>query len=125
MLTSLELYQRLGVALKHSMACCAIVWITALILSATSAFAGVDQQFERSPAEQTWGERLTETKGYDGFSNSYALVIGISDYPDGYADHRTLLDDIGLLLNEGLRPPNRRTPSMRAIDTQAGIYWRY
>ena len=104
MLASLELYQRLGVAHKHSMACCAIVCITALILSTMSAVAGVDQLFERSPAEQTWGERLTEIKGDDDFSKCYALVIGISDYFDGYADHRTLLDDIGLLLNEGLSP---------------------
>jgi len=118
-LASLELYQRLCVAHKHSMGCCAIVCITALILSTISAVAGVDQLFERSPTEQTWGERLTEIEGDDGFSKCYALVIGISDYFDGYADHRTLLDDTGLLLKEGLRPPNRRT-----IDTQAGIYWR-
>jgi hypothetical protein len=42
-----------------------------------------------------------------------------------YADHRTLLDDIGLLLSQGLRPPNARTPSMRAISTADGVYWQY
>jgi esterase/lipase superfamily enzyme len=42
-----------------------------------------------------------------------------------YADNRTLLDDIGLLLSQGLRPPNARTPSMRAIQTVDGVYWQY
>ena len=63
------------------------------LLSATPVFAqGVDELYEREPADKTWGQRLAETVGFDGFSKSYALTIGISDYEGGYADLPTTND---------------------------------
>ena len=44
---------------------------------------------------------------------------------DGYTNHRPLLDDIGLLLEHGLRPPNRRTRNMLAVSAVGGSYWQY
>ena len=42
-----------------------------------------------------------------------------------YADRRELLNDIGLLLRKGERPPNRRTPIYRQMRLQDLVYWRY
>ena len=48
--------------------------------------AGLDQAFVKPDSAETWGERLAASVAYDGFSKSYALIIGISAYPGGYAD---------------------------------------
>lgn len=43
----------------------------------------------------------------------------------GYAENKTLLNDIALLLQTGERPPDKRIPILQKVDTAAGAFWRY
>ena len=42
-----------------------------------------------------------------------------------YAEKSALLNDIGLLLQTGERPPERRIPILERINTPKGDFWRY
>lgn len=42
-----------------------------------------------------------------------------------YAERNALLNDIGLLLQTGERPPERRVPILRKVSTAHGDFWRY
>jgi esterase/lipase superfamily enzyme len=42
-----------------------------------------------------------------------------------YAEKSALLNDIGLLLRTGERPPDRRIPILQRIVTPKGDFWRY
>lgn len=42
-----------------------------------------------------------------------------------YAEKSALLNDIGLLLQTGERPPDRRIPILQRINTPKGDFWRY
>jgi esterase/lipase superfamily enzyme len=42
-----------------------------------------------------------------------------------YAEKSALLNDIGLLLQTGERPPDRRIPILQRINTPNGDFWRY
>jgi esterase/lipase superfamily enzyme len=42
-----------------------------------------------------------------------------------YAEKGALLNDIGLLLRTGERPPDRRVPILQRITTPKGEFWRY
>ena len=42
-----------------------------------------------------------------------------------YAEKSALLNDIGLLLQTGERPPDRRIPILQRITTPKGDFWRY
>jgi esterase/lipase superfamily enzyme len=42
-----------------------------------------------------------------------------------YAEKGALLNDIGLLLQTGERPPDRRIPILQRVHTQRGDFWRY
>ena len=42
-----------------------------------------------------------------------------------YAERSALLNDIGLLLQTGERPPERRIPILERINTPKGDFWRY
>jgi esterase/lipase superfamily enzyme len=42
-----------------------------------------------------------------------------------YAERSALLNDIGLLLQTGERPPEKRVPILRKVSTQSGAFWRY
>jgi esterase/lipase superfamily enzyme len=42
-----------------------------------------------------------------------------------YAEKDALLNDIGLLLRTGERPPDRRVPILQRITTPKGEFWRY
>ena len=42
-----------------------------------------------------------------------------------YAETGALLDDIGLLLQTGERPPEKRIPILQRITTPKGDFWRY
>ena len=53
---------------------------------------GLDELYQRPASEKTWGELLADASGFGGFSKSYALVIGISDYAGGYNDLPTADD---------------------------------
>jgi esterase/lipase superfamily enzyme len=43
----------------------------------------------------------------------------------GYAENKTLLNDIALLLLTGERPPDKRIPILQKVDTASGSFWRY
>jgi len=43
----------------------------------------------------------------------------------GYAEKTVLLNDIQLLLQTGLRPPEERLPILERISTAKGPFWRY
>ena len=43
----------------------------------------------------------------------------------GYAENPTLLKDIALLLQKGVRPPDKRTPSLQKVSGAGGSFWRY
>ena len=43
----------------------------------------------------------------------------------GYAQNNVLLQDIGKLILDGVRPPDQRFPEMQRVDTDKGEYWRY
>jgi hypothetical protein len=42
-----------------------------------------------------------------------------------YAEKSALLADIGLLLQTGERPPDKRTPILKRILAPNGDFWRY
>jgi esterase/lipase superfamily enzyme len=42
-----------------------------------------------------------------------------------YAERGALLNDIGLLLQTGERPPDRRIPILQRVNTPKGDFWRY
>ena len=42
-----------------------------------------------------------------------------------YAERSALLNDIGLLLQTGERPPEKRVPILRKVSTAHGPFWRY
>ena len=42
-----------------------------------------------------------------------------------YAEKSALLNDIGLLLRTGERPPELRIPILQKMATPAGHFWRY
>jgi esterase/lipase superfamily enzyme len=42
-----------------------------------------------------------------------------------YAEKGALLNDIGLLLQTGERPPDRRVPILQRVTTPNGAFWRY
>ncbi len=43
----------------------------------------------------------------------------------GYAENNELLQDIGKLIQSGVRPPDARLPSLKRVNTDRGDYWRY
>jgi len=42
-----------------------------------------------------------------------------------YAEKGALLNDIGLLLQTGERPPDKRIPILQRVRTERGEFWRY
>jgi hypothetical protein len=42
-----------------------------------------------------------------------------------YAEKSALLNDIGLILQTGERPPDRRIPILQKVRTGHGEFWRY
>jgi hypothetical protein len=43
----------------------------------------------------------------------------------GYAENNVVLQDIGKLIENGLRPPDQRLSNLKKITTARGDYWRY
>lgn len=63
--------------------------------------------------------------GIDTIDVTTASTESLSLNHSGYAENNHLLEDIGRLIQSGIRPPNVRTPSLEEIATAKGIYWRY
>ena len=55
---------------------------------------GLDELYEKPSSEKNWGEIAADLVGYDGFTKSYALVVGISEYTGGYGRLPTEQDPI-------------------------------
>lgn len=49
--------------------------------------------------------------------------LGLSH--SGYAESKTLLDDIGSLIATGERPPEKRVPVLQKVESPKGPFWRY
>ena len=43
----------------------------------------------------------------------------------GYAENNELLEDIGVLIEKGVRPPDQRLDKLKRITTEKGDYWRF
>ena len=63
--------------------------------------------------------------GVDTIDVTAASMDSLGLNHSGYAENNTLLADIALLLQNGVRPPGTRTPSLEQITTGKGPYWRY
>jgi esterase/lipase superfamily enzyme len=63
--------------------------------------------------------------GIDTIDVTTASTDSLSLNHSGYAENNALLDDIGRLILNGIRPPNVRTPTLEEIATAKGAYWRY
>jgi hypothetical protein len=54
--------------------------------------SGIEQVCQKPAGRKTWGQLLADYLGYQGYSKSYALVVGISNYTEGYTDLPTAND---------------------------------
>jgi esterase/lipase superfamily enzyme len=63
--------------------------------------------------------------GVDTIDVTASSMDGLGLNHSGYAENNALLNDIGLLLQTGERPPDRRFPILERIKTGKGDYWRY
>ncbi|MGE3065551.1 MAG: alpha/beta hydrolase [Hyphomicrobiaceae bacterium] len=51
--------------------------------------------------------------------------VFLSLHHNTYAERNHILGDIALLLRDGVRPPDRRSPTYRAVKSPHGAYWKY
>ncbi len=63
--------------------------------------------------------------GVDTIDVTAVSTDGLGLNHSGYAENAALLNDIKLLLQAGVRPPEKREPSLLRIDSPAGVFWRY
>ena len=63
--------------------------------------------------------------GIDSIDVTAASTDAFALNHSGYAENNDLLQDIGKLILEGLRPPDQRLSNLRRIPTDKGDYWRY
>jgi Caspase domain len=74
----------------------AVLWV------GSPAAAGIDEPYHKPGAAKTWGDLLVEFVGFRGFSKTYALLVGVSDF-EGYPSLPTENDPIRMrdfLINE-------------------------
>ena len=62
--------------------------------------------------------------GVDTIDVSAISIDIIARGHSDYVDRRELLNDIGLLLRKGERPPHQRAPMLRPVKTERGTFWR-
>jgi uncharacterized caspase-like protein len=70
-----------------------IALLTAVLSPTGAALAGIDEVYRKPADAKTWGELLFEFVGHQGFSKSYALIVGISKF-DAYGSLPTANDPI-------------------------------
>jgi formylglycine-generating enzyme required for sulfatase activity len=121
------------------------LWLgVVLVLMSAHARAGIDDVYTKPPSTQNWGEVLADFVGYKGYQKSYALVVGISAYSDGYRSLPTqndpirmrdfLLDEAGfdyvhVLTDEKVTYPRLRTlmeedfPDRVKANDRFLLYW--
>jgi len=63
--------------------------------------------------------------GIDTIDVTSASTDAFAINHSGYAENNKLLQDIGKLVLNGLRPPDLRLPNLKKVSTDKGDYWRY
>lgn len=63
--------------------------------------------------------------GIDTIDATAVSMDSLGLHHSGYAESNTLLNDIGLLIQTGERPPPKRVPILQPVQTDKGTYWRY
>jgi esterase/lipase superfamily enzyme len=63
--------------------------------------------------------------GIDTIDVTAASTDSLSLNHSGYAENNALLSDIGLLILSGVRPPEKRFPSLEPVMSGNGEYWRF
>jgi esterase/lipase superfamily enzyme len=71
------------------------------------------------------GEGPIVMAGIDTIDVTQTSTDYLSLNHSSYAERSALLNDIGLLLRTGERPPDRRIPILKRITTPSGDFWRY
>lgn len=64
-------------------------------------------------------------EGMDTIDATASSMDSIGINHSGYAENNALLQDIGVLISSGLRPPEKRLPTLESVSTPRGTYWRY
>lgn len=63
--------------------------------------------------------------GIDTIDATAVSMDSLGLHHSGYAESNALLQDIGLLIQTGERPPGKRVPILQQVTTNKGPYWRY
>ena len=63
--------------------------------------------------------------GIDTIDATAVSMDALGLHHSGYAESNALLQDIGLLIQTGERPPGKRVPILQQVTTAKGDYWRY
>lgn len=63
--------------------------------------------------------------GIDTIDATAVSMDSLGLHHSGYAESNALLQDIGLLIQTGERPPGKRVPILQEVKTDRGEYWRY
>lgn len=64
-------------------------------------------------------------EGMDTIDATASSMDSIGINHSGYAENNALLADISMLISSGLRPPEKRLPTLQSVLTDRGTYWRY
>lgn len=64
-------------------------------------------------------------EGVDTIDATATSMDSVGINHSGYAENNALLEDIGRLIGEGIRPPGVRLPKLQRVETDKGAYWRY
>lgn len=97
-----------------------------LYAAANDRALDASESFHRSPRAGDVPEGgPVVLQGLDTIDVSAISMDSLGLRHSGYAENNTLLQDIGLLIETGARPPGARIPSLEKIETDKGLYWRY
>lgn len=64
-------------------------------------------------------------QGVDTIDATASSMDSVGINHSGYAENNALLQDIGRLISSGVRPPEKRLPTLERVTTNRGTYWRY
>lgn len=64
-------------------------------------------------------------EGVDTIDATAVSMDSLGLHHSGYAESNALLSDIGALIQTGERPPEKRVPILKKVDTSKGPFWRY
>lgn len=65
------------------------------------------------------------TDGVDTIDITSVSTDSLGLNHSGYAENNELLTDVRLLVETGVRPPDKRVPTTKRIETAAGPYWEF